>query len=52
MSFNPPPTESSAGGTLIYVADYLACKPGTDLQIYRKRGNLLLLIYLILKRII
>ena len=30
------PTESSAGGTLIYVANHLAYKPRTDLQIYKK----------------
>ena len=31
------PTESSAGATLIYVANHLAYKPRTDLQIYKKR---------------
>ena len=29
-------TESSAVGTLIYVANHLAYKPRTDLQIYKK----------------
>ena len=27
MPLNSPPTESSAGGTLIYVANHLANKP-------------------------
>ena len=31
------PTESSAGGNLIYVANHLAYKPRTDLQIYKRR---------------
>ena len=35
--FEFTPTESSAGGTLIYVANHLAYKPRTDLQIYKKR---------------
>ena len=35
--FELTPTESSAGGTLIYVANHLADKPRTDLQIYKKR---------------
>ena len=30
------PTESSAGGTLVYVANHLAYKPRTDFQIYKK----------------
>ena len=30
-------TESSAGGTLIYVANHLAYISRTDLQIYKKR---------------
>ena len=34
--FEFTPTEYSAGGTLIYVANYLAYKPRTDLQIYKK----------------
>ena len=36
-AFEFTPTESSAGGTLIYVANHLAYKPRTDLQIYKKR---------------
>ena len=36
-AFELTPTESSAGGTLIYVANHLAYKPRTDLQIYKKR---------------
>ena len=35
-AFEFTPTESSAGGTLIYVANHLAYKPRTDLQIYKK----------------
>ena len=36
-AFEFTPIESSAGGTLIYVASHLAYKPRTDLQIYKKR---------------
>ena len=36
-AFEFTPTESSAGGTLIYVANCLAYKSRTDLQIYKKR---------------
>ena len=36
-AFEFTPTESSAGGTLIYVANHLVDKPRTDLQIYKKR---------------
>ena len=36
-AFEFTPTEFSAGGTLIYVANHLAYKPRTDLQIYKKR---------------
>ena len=36
-AFEFTPTESSAGGTLIYVANHVAYKPRTDLQIYKKR---------------
>ena len=36
-AFEFTPTESSAGGTLIYVANHLAYKPRTDLLIYKKR---------------
>ena len=35
-AFEVTPTESSARGTLIYVANHLAYKPKTDLQIYKK----------------
>ena len=35
-AFEFTPTEFSAGGTLIYVANHLAYKPRTDLQIYKK----------------
>ena len=35
-AFEFTPTESSIGETLIYVADHLACKPRTYLQIYKK----------------
>ena len=31
------PTESSTGGTVIYIANHLAYKPRTDFQIYKKR---------------
>ena len=36
-AFELTTTESSAGGTLIYVANHLAYNPRTDLQIYKKR---------------
>ena len=36
-AFEFTPTESSAGGTLIYVANRLAYKSRTDLQIYKNR---------------
>ena len=36
-AFEFTPTESSVGGTLIYVANHLAYKPRTDLEIYKKR---------------
>ena len=43
-AFEYTPTESSAKGTLIYVANHIAYKPRTDLQIYKKHEwNLLLL---------
>ena len=35
-AFEVTPTESSARGTLIYVANHLAYKPKTDHQIYKK----------------
>ena len=35
-AFEFTPTVSSAGGTLIYVANHLTYKPRTDLQIYKK----------------
>ena len=35
-AFGFTPTESSVGGTLIYVANHLAYKPSNDLQIYEK----------------
>ena len=35
-AFEFTPTESSAGGTLIYIANHLAYKARTDLQIYKK----------------
>ena len=35
-AFGFTPTESSAGGPLIYVANHLAYKPRNDLQIYKK----------------
>ena len=34
--FEFTPTESSAGGTLIYVENHIAYKPRADLQIYKK----------------
>ena len=43
-AFEFTPTESSAGRTLIYVANHLACKPRADLQIYKKRDLDLLLL--------
>ena len=36
-AFDFTPTKSSARGTLIYVANHLAYKSRTDLQIYKKR---------------
>ena len=36
-AFEFTPNESSTGGTLIYVANHLAYKPRTDLQIYKKQ---------------
>ena len=36
-AFEFTPTESSAGGTLIYIASHLAYKPRTEFQIYEKR---------------
>ena len=35
-SFEHTPTESSAGGTLLYVADHLSYKSHRDLNIYKK----------------
>ena len=35
-SFEHTPTESSAGGTLLYVANRLSCKIRTELKIYKK----------------
>ena len=34
-SFEFTPTESSAGGTLLYVANHLSYKPRLDLNIYK-----------------
>ena len=36
MPLNSPPTESLAGGTLIFVANHLVYKPRADPQIYKK----------------
>ena len=36
-AFEFTPTESSAGGILIYIASHLAYKPRTEFQIYEKR---------------
>ena len=35
-AFESTPTESSAGGTLHYIANHLSCKPLNDLNIYKK----------------
>ena len=35
-SFEHTPTESSAGGKLLYVANHLSCKTRSDLNIYKK----------------
>ena len=35
-SFEFTPTETAAGGTLLYVANHLSCKCCNDLNIYRK----------------
>ena len=35
FSFEFTPTESSAGGTLLYVANHLSYKPRLDLNIYK-----------------
>ena len=51
-AFEFTPTESSAGGTLIYVANYLAYKPRTDLEIYKKAHLESTFIEIILKRVI
>ena len=43
-SFEFTPTETSAGGTLLYIANYLSYKCRNDLNIYKKMNwNLLLL---------
>ena len=43
-SFEFTPTETSAGGTLLYIAKHLSYKCRNDLNIYKKRNlNLLLL---------
>ena len=34
--FGHTPTESSAGGTLLYIADHLSYKIHSDLNIYKK----------------
>ena len=35
-SFKTTPTESTAGGTMLYVSNRLSYKPGTDLNMYKK----------------
>ena len=35
-SFEHTPTESSAGGTLLYIANHLSYKTRSDLNIYKK----------------
>ena len=35
-SFESTPTETSAGGTLLYIANYLSYKCRNDLNIYKK----------------
>ena len=35
-SFEFTPTETSAGGTLLYIANHLLCKCCNDLNIYKK----------------
>ena len=35
-SFEHTPTESSAGGTLLYIANHLSYKTCSDLNIYKK----------------
>ena len=43
-SFEFTPTETSAGGTLLYIANHLSYKCRSDLNIYKKMNwNLLLL---------
>ena len=43
-SFEFTPTETSAGGTLLYIANHLSYKCRNDLNIYKKMNwNLLLL---------
>ena len=37
FSFEFTPTESSAGGTLLYIANHLSCKPRLDLNIYKSK---------------
>ena len=50
-AFEFTPTESSAGGTLIYIANHLAYKARTDLQIYKKHDLESTFIEIILTRV-
>ena len=50
-AFEFTPTESSAGGTLIYIANHLAYKARTDLQIYNKHDLESTFIEIILERV-
>ena len=38
FSFELTPTESSAGGTLLYIANHLSDKTHLDLNIYKSTG--------------
>ena len=35
-SFEKPPTESTAGGSMLYISNYLSYKPRSDIKIYLK----------------
>ena len=50
-SFEFTPTETSAGGTLLYIANHLSYKCRNDLNIYKKKLNLnLLLLKLLIQK--
>ena len=50
-SFEFTSTEISAGGTLLYIANYLSYKRRNDLNIYKKMNSNLLLLKLSIQKI-